>query len=68
MIGLFQACIISLTYFKQVNFQNSTLLSGLQRINQMFKYLDNVSYAVRAEKNVGSGKQYKSPGRSKFQT
>ena len=51
---------------KQVTFQDSDLLSGLQKINKKLKSLENELYALRAEKNERSRRQYKSPGRPKF--
>ena len=36
---------------KQVTFQDSALLSGLQKINKKLKSLDNDLYAMRAERN-----------------
>ena len=48
---------------KQVTFQDSALLSGLQKINKKLKGLDNDTYALRAEINERSRREYKSPGR-----
>ena len=39
---------------KQVTFQDSALLSGLQKINKKLSSLDNDLYALRAEKNERS--------------
>ena len=36
---------------KQVTFQDSALLSGLQKITKKLKSLDNDLYALRAERN-----------------
>ena len=47
---------------KQVTFQDSALLSGLQKIEN----LDNDLYDLRAEKNKISRRQYKSPGSSNY--
>ena len=44
---------------KQVTFQDSALLSGLQKINKKFRSLDNDLYGLRAEKNEKSKRQYK---------
>ena len=51
---------------KQVTFQDSALLCGLQKINKMLKHIDNNLYALTAEKNESSIKQYKSQGMSNF--
>ena len=51
---------------KQVTFQDSAVLSGLQKINKKLKSLDNDSYALRVEKNERSRREYKQPGRQKF--
>ena len=51
---------------KQVAFQDSALLSGLQKINKILKSLDNDLYAMRAERNERSRREYNSPGRQKF--
>ena len=51
---------------KQVTFQDSALLSGLQKINKKLKSLDNDLYALRAERNERSRREYKSPGRQRF--
>ena len=51
---------------KQVTFQDSALLSGLQKINKKLKGLDNDLYALRAERNERSRREYKSPGRQKL--
>ena len=48
---------------KQVTFQDSALLSGLQMINKKLKSLDNDLYALRNER---SRREYKSPGRQRF--
>ena len=47
---------------KQVTYQYLALLSGLQKINKKLKCMHNNSYALRAEKNEKSRRQYKSPG------
>ena len=60
--GIYQKPDIS----KQVTFQDSALLSGLQKINKKLKSLDNSLYALRAERNERSRREYKSPGRQKF--
>ena len=46
-----------------MTFQGSALLSGLQKIIKKLKSLDNDLYAMRAEKNKRSRREYKSPGR-----
>ena len=46
---------------KQVTFQDSALLSGLQNINKKLKSLDNDLNAMRAERNERSRREYKSP-------
>ena len=51
---------------KQVTFQDSALLSGLQKINKKLKSVDNDLCALRAERNERSRREYKSPGRQKF--
>ena len=51
---------------KLVTFQDSALLSGLQKINKQLKSLDNNLYAMRAERNERSRREYKSPGRQTF--
>ena len=51
---------------KQVTFQDSALLSGLQKINKKLKSLDNDLYALRTERNERSRREYKSPGRQRF--
>ena len=51
---------------KQVTFQDSALLSGLQKINRKLKSLENDLYALRAEKNKRSKREYKEPGREMF--
>ena len=51
---------------QQVTFQESTLLSGLQKINKKLKSLDNDLYALRAERNERSRREYRSPGRHMF--
>ena len=48
---------------KQVTFQDSVLLSGLQKINKKLSSLDNDLYALRAERNERSRREYKSPRR-----
>ena len=60
--GIYQKPDIS----KQVTFQDSVLLSGLQKINKKLKSLDNDLYAMRTEKNERSRREYKSPGRQRF--
>ena len=50
---------------KQVLFQDSALLSSLQKINKQLKSPDNDMYALRTEKNKRSRKEYKSSGRLK---
>ena len=60
--GIFQKPDIS----KKVTFQESALLSGLQKINKMLKSLDNDLYAVRTERNERSRREYRSPGRQRF--
>ena len=61
-LGIFQKSVIP----KQETFQDSALLSGLQKINKKLKSLDNDLYATKAEKNDRSRREYKSPGRQKF--
>ena len=51
---------------KQVTFQDSALLSGLQKINKKLKSLDNDLYALRTERNERSRREYKSAGRQRF--
>ena len=51
---------------KQMIFQDSALLGGLEKINKKFKSLDNDLYALRAEKNERLRREYKSPGVQKF--
>ena len=51
---------------KQVTFQDSALLSGLQKINKKLNSLDNDLYVLRAERNERSRREYKSPGRQKL--
>ena len=51
---------------KQVTFQDSALLSVLQKINKKLKSLDNDLYALRAERNERSRREYRSPGRQMF--
>ena len=51
---------------KQVTFQDSALLSGLQKINKKLKILENDLYAIRAVRNERSRREYRSPGRQKF--
>ena len=51
---------------KKVTFQDSVLLSGLQKINNKLKSLDNDLYALGEEKNERSRRQYKSPGRLNY--
>ena len=51
---------------KQVTFQNSALLRGLQKINKKLKGLDNDLFAMRAEENERSRREYKSPWRQKL--
>ena len=51
---------------KQVTFQDSALLSGWQKINKKLKSIDNDLYAMRAERNERSRREYESPGRQKF--
>ena len=60
--GIYQKPDIS----KQVIFQDSALLSGLQKINKKLKSLDNDLYAMRTERNERSIREYKSPGRQRF--
>ena len=60
--GIYQKPDIS----KQVTFQDSALLSGLQKINKKLKSLDNDLYAMRTERNERSRREYKSPGRQRF--
>ena len=43
---------------KQVTFQDSALLSGLQKISKKLKSLENDLYALRAEKNERSRRQH----------
>ena len=50
---------------KERTFQNSALLSGLQKINKKFNYLNNDLYVPGTEKIEGL-KQYKPWGRSSF--
>ena len=57
--GIYQKPDIS----KQVTFQDSALLGGLQKINKKLKSLDNDLYAMRLERNERSRKEHKSPGR-----
>ena len=49
-----------------MTFQYSAQLSGLQDINKKLKSLDNDLYALRAERNERSRREYKSPERQKF--
>ena len=51
---------------KQLTFQDSALLSGLQKINKKLKGLDNDLYALRAERKERSRRESKSPGRQKL--
>ena len=51
---------------KQVTFQYSALLGGLQKINKKLKSLDNDLYAMRTERNERSSREYNSPGRQRF--
>ena len=51
---------------KEATFQDSALLSGPQKINKKLKSLDNDLYALRAERNERSRREYQSPGRQKF--
>ena len=51
---------------KQVTFQYSALLSGLQKINKKLKSVDNGLYTLMAERNERSRREYKLPGREKF--
>ena len=60
--GIYQKPDIS----KQVTFQDSALLSGLQKINKKLKGLDNDLYAMGTERNERSRREYKSPGRQRF--
>ena len=53
---------------KQGTFQDSALLSGLQKINKKLESLDNDLYALRAETNERSRREYKSPGKQKFRS
>ena len=48
---------------KQVTFQDSALLSGLQKINKKLESLDNDLYAMRTERKERSRREHKSPGR-----
>ena len=43
---------------KQVTFQDSALLSGLQKINKKLKSQDNDWYAMRTERNERSRREY----------
>ena len=49
-----------------MTFQDSALLSGLQKINKDLKSLDDDLYALGAGRNERSRREYKSPGRQKF--
>ena len=60
--GIYQEPDIS----KQVTFQDSALLSGLQKINKKLKSLDNDLYAMIAERSERPRREYKSPERQKF--
>ena len=60
--GMFQKADI----LKQVIFQDSALLGGLQKIDEYLKSVDNDLYALRAERNDRPTRQYKSLGRSKY--
>ena len=60
--GIYQKPDIS----KQVTFQDSAVLSGLQKINKKLKSLDNDLYAMRTERNERSRREYKSLGRQRF--
>ena len=51
---------------KQVTFQGSALLGGVQKINKKLKSLDDDLYDLTAEKNERFRREYKSPGRQKF--
>ena len=51
---------------KQVIFQDAALLSSLQKINKKLKSLDNDLYALRAERNERSRREYESLGRQRF--
>ena len=51
---------------KQVTFQDSALLSGLQKINKKLKSLNKALYALRAETYDRSRIQYESPSRSNY--
>ena len=51
---------------KQVTSKDPAYLSGLQKINKKLKSLDNDIYALRAERNERSRREYKSPGRQTF--
>ena len=51
---------------KQVTFQDSALLSGLQKINKKLSSLDNDLYALRAERNERSRREYKSLRRQRI--
>ena len=48
---------------KSITFQDSAFLSGPQKTNKSLKSVDNELYALRAEKNERSRRQYKPPGR-----
>ena len=61
-LGIYQKSDIS----KQVTFQDSALLSGLQKINKKLTSLDNDVYAMRTERNERSRRECKSPGRQRF--
>ena len=52
---------------KQVTFQDSALLSGLQKINKKLKGLDNDVYVLRAERNERPRREYKSPGKKRLE-
>ena len=60
--GIYQKPDIS----KQLTFQDSALLSSLQKINKKLKSLDNGLYAIRTERNERSRREYRSPGRQRF--
>ena len=51
---------------KQLTFQDSALLSGLQKINKKLKSLDNDLYVLQGERNERSRGEYRSPGRQEF--
>ena len=60
--GLYQKPDIS----KHVTFQDSAVLSGLQRINKKLKSLDNDLNVMRTERNERSKREYKYAGRQRF--